>query len=138
MGLFDEIVCEYPLPDGWVPPPGTVFQTKDTEDQYLTRFTLDPKGKIRRADGAALDHHGVLCFYTSNWSGSAPWGVMTSDDAPLWHAEYTALFDHGTMLKIEGGCQPDADGRWVTREEWMRKSREAQVQRAALRGKEGT
>jgi len=131
MGLFDEIVCEYPLPDGWTPPPGTVFQTKDTDDQYLVRFTLGADGKIRRANGDVLEHHGALEFYTSNWSGSAPWGVMTEDDTPLWHAEYVALFDHGTLLKIEGSREPDAGGRWISRDEWTRKSREADEARRA-------
>lgn len=129
MGMFDEIVCEYPLPDGWTQPPGTVFQTKDTEDQYLTRFTLGEDGRIRRADGADLGHHGAIEFYTSNWSGSAPWGVMTSDDKPSWSAEYTALYDHGALLKIEGGWKLDDHGHWMSREEWLRKSREADAVR---------
>jgi len=137
MGLFDEIVCEYPLPDGWVPPKGTVFQTKDTDDQYLVRFTLCEDGKLRRENGDVLEHHGALEFGTSNWSGAAPWGVMTSDDEPLWRAEYVALYDHGALLKIEGKRELDTECRWVRREEWYRKSREADAARATLSEIEG-
>jgi len=129
MGMFDEIVCEYPLPDGWAPPEGTVFQTKDTEDQFLTRFTLGSDGVLRRENGEELEHHGALEFYTSNWSGSAPWGVMTSDDDPLWSADYVALFDHGRLLKIEGSKKADTSGDWIKREEWYRLSREADARR---------
>lgn len=132
MGLFDEIVCEYPLPDGWAPPTGTVFQTKDTEDQFLIRFTLCADGTLRRSNGDRVDHHGALEFYTSNWAGFAPWGAMTSDDEPLWSAEYVALYDHGKLLKIEGSREPDTSERWMPREEWMRRSREVEAQRAAL------
>lgn len=130
MGLFDEIVCEYPLPDGWVPPQGTVFQTKDTDDQYLARFTLGEDGRLRRANGELLLHHGAVEFYTSNWSGSAPWGVMTRDDKPAWSANYVALYDHGTLLKIEGARKEDPDSGWMPREEWHRRSREADEQRS--------
>lgn len=58
MGLFDEIACEYPLPDGWVPPEGTVFQTKDTDDQYLVRFTLGSDGVLHHHRGQA---HATEC-----------------------------------------------------------------------------
>lgn len=132
MGLFDEIVCEYPLPDGWVPHAGVVFQTKDTDDQYLTRFTLGADGKLRRKNGEVYEHHGALRFYTSNWSGSGPWGLMTDDDQPYWSAEYIALYDHGQLLKIEG-CRtdPDTSVTWITRAEWHAKSAEADAARTA-------
>lgn len=130
MGLFDEIVCEYPLPDGWVPPAGTLFQTKDTEDQYLSRFTLGADGKLRRESGEVLEHHGAVEFYTSNWAGFAHWGVMTSDDEPYWTAEYVALFDHGALLKIEGKRERDTETVWMSREEWMRRSRKEDEDRA--------
>lgn len=130
MGLFDYIVCEYPLPDGWVPPDGTVFQTKDTDDQYMTSFTFGADGVLRRESGESVAHHGSLEFYTSNWSGSAPWGVMTEDDTPLWHAEYVALFDHGRLLKIEGCREIDDSGKWMPKDEWNRKSQESDAERA--------
>ncbi len=42
-------------------------------------------------------------------------------------AEYVALYDHGTLLKIEGKYQLDDDKDWMPREEWHRKAREEQV-----------
>lgn len=135
MGLFDEIVCEYPLPDGWIPPAGTLFQTKDTEDQYLSRFTLGSDGMLRRDTGEVLEHHGALKFYTSNWSGSASFGVMTSDDEPCWSAEYVALYDHGRLLKIEGRREIDAEAKWMPRAEWRRMAHEEDERITALREK---
>lgn len=131
MGMFDEIVCAYPLPDGWEPPDGTLFQTKDTQDQWLTRFRLCEDGALRRDDGEKLLHHGSLRFYTSNWCGTAPWGCMTSDDQPPWSAEYVALYDHGALLKIEGQRVTDDPNGWMPRAEWHAKSRaEAEAKRA--------
>ena len=137
MGMFDEIVCECALPDGWTPPPGTVFQTKDTDDQSLVRFTLGADGMLRRDDGEELQHHGALEFYTSNWSGSAPWGMMTKDDQPPWTAEYVALYDHGRMLKIEGKLSLDTEVKWCSRAEWFQKSRDADAARASAPKTEG-
>ena len=138
MGLFDEIKCEYPLPDGWVPPPDTWFQTKDTEDQYLVRLTLGADGRLRRKSGEDLMHHGAVVFYTSNWSGSAPWGVMTSDDKPWWSAEYVALYDHGALLKIEGRYEvgDPSTSRWLPRAEWHRLDRERDAESARTRSLE--
>ena len=131
MGLFDEIVCEHPLPDGWTPPDGTVFQTKDTEDQYLVRFTLCEDGKLRREGGEILDHHGALNFYTSNVSMGAPWGCATSDDAPPWSADYVALYDHGKLMKIEGERKLEDPAKWMPRKDWLRRSREEDARRPA-------
>lgn len=46
MGMFDEIKCEAPLPETPIPPPGDVFQTKDTPDQRMTRYTITADGKL--------------------------------------------------------------------------------------------
>jgi hypothetical protein len=54
------------------------------------------------ATGERVPFHGLLTFYATNMSGSGPRGCITSDDAPPWWAEYAALYDHGTLLKIEG------------------------------------
>lgn len=45
MGLFDYIKCEMPLP-GEPKPPDTLFQTKDTDDQYMTVYTITTDGKL--------------------------------------------------------------------------------------------
>ena len=101
MSLYDELRCEYPLPDGFKPN-GRLFQTKDTPEQYLASYLLTKEGILCDSDGAPLAFHGALCFYTSNIAGASQESCITEDDTPPWEAEYVALFDHGTLLKVEG------------------------------------
>lgn len=127
MSLFDEIRCDYPLPDGWQP--GTrVFQSQDTPAQYLVRYVLQADGSLIQEDtGETVPLHGALTFYTGNVCGTGPEGYITDDDQDPWWAEYTALYDHGTLLKLEGSKQPDTTlrGPHLRREEWHRRVREA-------------
>lgn len=131
MGLFDYLRCEHPLPDGFE---GDLqYQTKDTPAQYLEdyRITLDgtlmyePSGMLKTPAGP-IDFHGALEFYATNVCGTAQWGVITDDDDPPFSREYVALYDHGTLLKIEGGLVADAfaDSAHLSRDEWHAKSRE--------------
>lgn len=46
MGMFDYIRCEMPLPETPEPPPGDVFQSKDTDDQYMTLYTITADGRL--------------------------------------------------------------------------------------------
>ena len=120
MGLYDELEVQYPLPDGW-DPASEVFQTKDTPEQYLLRYVLDAEGTLReKASGEAVPYHGALTFYTGNACAYGPWGFATRDDQPPWWAEYTCLYDHGRLLKIEGAKCPQTDlhGPHLTRAEW--------------------
>lgn len=123
MGMFDEITCDYPLPDGFTG--RLVYQTKDTDRQQLDMYTITADGFLT-VDGARVDHHGRIEFYWSNVSGTnGRGGYITSDDKPARCRAYVALFDHGTLLKIEGGLVADffKDMRHVTREEfWKPKS----------------
>lgn len=45
MGLFDEIFCEYPLPEGFEHLQDKVFQTKDL-DNYMTRYVIKKDGGL--------------------------------------------------------------------------------------------
>jgi hypothetical protein len=104
--MFDEVICHYPLPDGWVCG-DTVFQTKDTPEQWLTRYILEGDGTLRHAEtGELVPLHGTLTFYSGNVCMSGPEGFATSDDEPPWQAEYVALYDHGRLLKVEGARRP--------------------------------
>ena len=120
MGMFDKLKCEFPLPDSFSPE-GVWFQTKDTPEQNLQRYILSPDGTLMaEATQEPLPFHGALTFYATNICGWSHRGVVTSDgNAPFW-AEYCALYDHGTLLKLEGGCRPDATRPWITPEEFRR------------------
>lgn len=116
MGMFDELRCDYPLPDGF-DPAGDWFQTKDTPDQYLSRYILRSDGVlIEEATGETLPFHGALTFYTGNIVGAGPKGFMTSDGTAPWEAVYCALYDHGHLLKLEGQRQALTHRPWITRE----------------------
>jgi hypothetical protein len=52
--MFDYLLCEYPLPDTapkWITEK-TLWQTKDTDAQYMENYTITKEGR--------LIHHSVL------------------------------------------------------------------------------
>ena len=116
MGLFDELLCDFPLPDGWRPPEGTRFQTKDTPAPFMDLYRLTAAGRLtEEGTCAVVPFHGALTFYASNISGIGEGVYCTRDDAPPWEAEYVALFDHGALLKLEGQRVLLTDRRQVAR-----------------------
>lgn len=81
MGMFDEVVCEYPLPD---PTHNKiVFQTKDLVNE-LGRFKIAADGRIRYVGGVfpgsnkhdawLADLHRDVHIYEHVWSESPPKG----------------------------------------------------------------
>ncbi len=134
MGMFDEIECQYPLPDN---PPDWVkndrFQTKNF-DNLLDLYTITPEGDlIRHCDEreyiedatAFLGHrtriirewqetvefHGDIVFYTSNIqssSGGGQYGLRAdTGDVPLIF-EYKARFTEGKLQWIRALHKPIA------------------------------
>jgi len=121
MGVFDYLVCEHPLPDGF-DPKGIEFQTKDTDEQWLTTYRLRADGVLLDPEGAQVEHHGTLEFYSGNVCAGGPDGkggriFATEDDEPPWRAEYVALFDHGRLLKLEGHREFVDTAGWIPRVE---------------------
>lgn len=106
MGLFDNIRCEYPLPDG---SDAHEFQTKDTPSQCLDTYTIRSDGTLWRTaydteDRCDPNAEGLDRFF----------GCMTrvrSREVPCrdycgsiefyeGQSGYVALFDEGRLLKI--------------------------------------
>ena len=138
MSMYDELVCAYPLPDGWIPGEA-VFLTQDTPAQWLHRYRLEADGTLHdETTGEAVPFHGALTFSTGNVCCTGPCGFTTDDDAPPWWAEYTAVYDHGTLLKLEGAKRPHTDvrGPHLTRAEWQAQHRVWGEQREAARAEE--
>ena len=77
MGLFDDIRCEYPLPETEVPCPSLNFQTKDTPDQYLSHYTITKDGWLRldspEGEVEFVDFSGELEFYEYNLENRGEW-----------------------------------------------------------------
>mgnify|MGYP001292074411 FL=1 len=110
MGMFDYLIVEHDLPDGF-DPAGHEFQTKDTDSQWLVRYVLREDGTLWNPEKQEAEiHHGDLDFYTSNWAGSCGKLRMTSDDSPPWEADYSALYDRGKLLRIDGPGWPLVEG----------------------------
>jgi hypothetical protein len=116
MGMFDYIVCEYPLPDG-ADPSKFEFQSKDL-DCALDTYTISKDGKLihdQNFDASpneeAMDtttkklteipYHGYLRFYGGNISGLGPQGYITKNNEPPISREYRAKFTDGRVVNIE-------------------------------------
>jgi hypothetical protein len=85
MGMYDEIQCDAPLPDGYK---GTRprFQTKSFPDPGLQRYKITSTGKLIDALGNDLEPDGYITFYAS-------------DPDSTWR-EYRARFLSGQLSEI--------------------------------------
>lgn len=95
--MFDDVVCEVPLPDG---KPGKYFQTKTFDAPYLEKYTITAEGRLFKDDpwwerpkGAEpkpedMNFHGVLNFYDYN------------TETKEWR-EFNAIFEHGQLERIQ-------------------------------------
>lgn len=85
MGLFDDIICEYPLPEvGEIPVSDQDFQSKSLECSMWT-YTISSNGKLL-VYGRELDFHGDILFYG------------TVNDS---YRQYVARFSEGQLLWIK-------------------------------------
>ena len=96
MGMFDNIKCAHPKPDGYT---GKWFQTKDL-DCRLDTFEITPEGELIRTksynwetekqdtETVKIPFHGILNFYDI--------------ERGQWH-EYNAKFTEGKLVEISQG-----------------------------------
>lgn len=125
MGMFDYVICNYPLPDG-EDGSGREFQTKDTDSQYLDRYEIRADGTLwfqRHPQGGMVQQYftGPINFYSSNVTASGPNGCVT--DAALTPAtfwDYTALFQDGKVVKITGGKSVDTERPVISWDEFSK------------------
>ncbi len=103
MGMYDEIICKYPLPDKEVQ--HHVFQTKDLA-QNMCRYSITSEGRLvlfpwmvdeiskkskyDMEDPKIINFNSRLEFYTS----------FTEDGKHKWY-EYVARFKNGKLLCID-------------------------------------
>jgi len=85
MGMYDEIQCDAPLPDGH---DGTEagFQTKSFPDPGLQRYKFTGTGKLIDSLGNDLEPDGYISFY--------------AHDADSTWREYRARFLSGQLSEI--------------------------------------
>ena len=63
MGMYDEVYCDAPLPDGREPR-GTCFQTKSFPDPCMCRYRVTSAGRLIDSAGNDLEPDGYITFYT--------------------------------------------------------------------------
>lgn len=98
MGMFDEVICEYPLPG--TPPDfvtkETRFQTKDL-DCDMTTYRIGADGHLY---GGLGSYTGKISFYMSNSCGCSHGYSFTADGEDFEDVEYTAEFYEGTLTSL--------------------------------------
>jgi hypothetical protein len=100
MGMFDTIICRWPLPG--TPPafikPDHSFQTKSL-NCLLDQYEITSDGRLTYK-GEPVEFHGEIQFYTSNISGGSSFGVYTRDGEDAESVEYLARFSCGQLMEI--------------------------------------
>lgn len=86
MGMYDEILCSAPLPDGYEGA-GERFQTKSFPSPCLQRYRITAGGRLIDTPGNDLEPDGYVTFYTS-------------DPDSTWR-EYRARFLAGQLSEID-------------------------------------
>ena len=85
MGLYDEIRCDAPLPDGY-PCADRWFQTKTFPHPSMQRYRITRDGRLLDSLGNDLEPEGYITFYT--YEGDSVW------------REYRAQFQWGELREI--------------------------------------
>lgn len=103
MGMYNEVVCEYPLPDGY-DATGIVFQT-DSLGSGGDRFTITRDGYLLTEYSCVFVMDGEVVFhYTNGVYGSGGY-YATVDDQPLRMWRYVVTFQRGRVLGVTGGAE---------------------------------
>lgn len=100
MGMFDEILCDMPLPDGYNAEGQVRLQTKALDASLdLLRITHDGRLIMEKqfrneaAEPCQTDHTGAVRFYGIEGD------INGDDDLWIWH-EYEADFTDGQCREI--------------------------------------
>ena len=113
MGMYDELICEMPLPDGITHTNG--FQTKSL-DSVLDRYTIPAEGELwceayqwdwgenRNHEPERILHHGWLSFHTFIGEPYNP--EKPKPRLKVW-LEYDAKFTDGKCVELK--VNPNSD-----------------------------
>lgn len=105
MGMYDYVVCRYPLP-GTPPFAATQQYQSKSLDCEMAEYEIGEDGKLRQSragafetefDSAPIPFHGVLAFYHGNWSSVAYGMTFTSDGEDFQSVTYEAAFVDGAV-----------------------------------------
>ena len=118
MGMFDYIKCEAKLPGTDIPPPDEVFQTKDTDSQYLTLYTITADGYLEWKPFKMVTVPKAERPYPDAEDGDwrAMCGIMRREEKPTERAAYDGVLNFYTLGDNGGWWEYDAhfqDGRLI-------------------------
>ncbi len=110
MGMFDNVICEYPIDA----PGGMNWQTHDTPSQFCDSYKIDADGHLWREDYDIEDRsdpnaEGIMALAGCMTPVNKRWVRVesfrgeirfygTANYETWW--EYSALFDAGKLLNI--------------------------------------
>ena len=102
MGMFDYLKCEYQLPDEKAQ--NALFQTEDTNAQYMERYTLTREGR--------LIHHTVR--YEQVPQEERPYPNAKPDDMRYWIGSIRSVPTGDEDTEFHGSLcfYTDLDGEW--------------------------
>lgn len=107
MGMFDEIRCQAPLPDGY-DAQDVWFQSKSFPDRCMCRYTITVAGRLIDSEGNDLEPEGYLVFYTQDPPEAEPADSVQSN---RW-LEYRACFVAGQLNSIVRVNEDTPDHRY--------------------------
>ncbi len=105
MGMYDEIVCNYPLP---TQSPFAIYQTKSL-DCMMGTYEIAEDGRLFQTDGTftgkldppeLVELTGVVEFYNSNFAACAFGQTFTRDGEDFESVTYEATFHDGKVTAI--------------------------------------
>lgn len=108
MGMYDYIVCSYPLPGKSPFATNQQYQSKSLDCQMAV-YEIGEDGQLRQYergafetefDTAPIPFQGVLEFYHSNWSSAAYGMIFTPDGEDYESVTYEVTFVNGMVQKI--------------------------------------
>lgn len=116
MGMFDYVVCMYPLPEElpeWLKVEGLFFQTKSLDNLLRTYFITEEGSLLLDAYGAGGDdsfmtareriqYHGDITFYTNNLTMIGPdKAAIYKGTGPYpYSVDLNARFTEGTLTDL--------------------------------------
>ena len=114
MGMFDHVLCEHPLPDGYEIAADDAFQTKSFADPWLAWFKIKADGTLWKLEHLPLPdpHESDVRWCPSYHTGEVLFcdidqhGKIGVHEDSTWH-EYRAVFENGRLVgEIEDVSHP--------------------------------
>ena len=106
MGMYDEVICHYPLP--WPEVQNQIWQSKNTPAQYLERYEI-------RADGT-LWHEAYIKRFKKD--ASSPLGFRLYRDDVHWAQVSDFCGELEIHTSVEHADHPG--GQWYSVRFWFR------------------